>query len=644
MTTLRDIVVAIENRAAGVAQWLLMRERATKRLVVLAIDMVICIVSVWVAYSLRMGEWSFASRPVLIVAGVALMIFPPIFFVTGTYRHIFRFAGGRTVLQLGYAASVLTIVFVAVFAVVSIPGVPRTMALLFPIIFFGLLAVSRICMRYFLVDMLGSQAMVADAKRVLIYGAGSAGQQLATSLRRDINFAVLGFIDDDRRLDKQKLDGLSVFHVNRIGKTISDLRIDTIFLALPRISRARRRAIIKELRDYPVHVLALPSINDLASGKVSINDLREIQIEDLLGRDPVAPNELLLGRTIVGKTVMVTGAGGSIGSELSRQILRLRPTRLVLVEMTEHALYVIDRELTDAMRAEGLECELVPELVNVTNRASVRRLFARWQPDTVFHAAAYKHVPLVEANMISGMRNNIVGTLNAALTARENETEHFVLISTDKAVRPTNIMGASKRICELILQGLAEEDGRTRFTMVRFGNVLGSSGSVVPKFQRQIREGGPVTLTHRDVTRFFMTIPEAAQLVIQSSALADGGEVFLLDMGAPVRIYDLAKTMIELAGLTVRDEHNPDGDIEVIEVGLRPGEKLYEELLIDDTSEPTRHTRIRRAREKFVSMSELNGQLDILMAAFDQGDRETARRILRRLVPEYRPEERVKTA
>ena len=584
------------------------------------------------------------SPPLVTFTAVTLLLFPIIFFATGAYRHIFRFAGSGTILQLAHAVGILAIPLILIFTFFQFDGIPRTIAILFPILFFLLTAISRIMARYVLVELFGANGGI-EVKRCLIYGAGASGQQLASSIRHDPGFSLIAYADDDIRLDRQRLDGLTVHHSERLAALIERHAIDTIFLAMPSISRERRKEIIGTLTGLDVSVQLLPSVADLVDGKVSVSDLREIRIEDLLGRTSVAPNDLLLSRTIRDKTVLVTGAGGSIGSELCRQIVRAHPKRLILAEVSEHNLYLIEREMTGFAGLDGVSGpEIVPQLINMADRPQVDRLFSRWRPDTVFHAAAYKHVPLVEANVVSGLRNNIDGTLNAGLAAKANGVSHFVLISTDKAVRPTNVMGASKRVCELVLQALAKTSDETRFAMVRFGNVLGSSGSVVPQFERQIRAGGPVTLTHRDITRFFMTIPEAAQLVIQAGAMAEGGEVFLLDMGAPIRIYDLARSMIELSGRTVRDEINPDGDIEIVEIGLRPGEKLYEELLIDSESRPTRHPRIMHAHEYSLEESELMPLLDRLHASFLDGDRETALSILRRLVPEYVSESGLDTA
>ena len=379
----------------------------------------------------------------------------------------------------------------------------------------------------------------------------------------------------------------------------------------------------------------MPGIREITDGKVSISDLRQIEVTELLSRDSVRADPGLMANTISGRTVLVTGAGGSIGSELCRQIARYGPKRLVLAEMTEAALFSVEGEMRALVAAGKADFEIVAELGSLVEQATCDRLFERWMPETVFHAAAYKHVPIVEANAIAGVRNNVLSTLNCAQAARDNGAERFILVSTDKAVRPTNVMGASKRVCELVLQAMSEEPGNTVFSMVRFGNVLGSSGSVVPFFQRQIAQGGPVTLTHRDVTRFFMTIPEAAELVIQAGAMAQGGEVYLLDMGEPITIYSLAQTMIRLSGRTVKDAANPDGDIEIVEVGLRPGEKLYEELLIDGEAEKTAHERIFRAREEGICWNELQPELIFMRDALDNGDSAAIRGLLARLVSGY---------
>ncbi len=634
--------LALRERAMAQAvhwlAWLADLPRRRRQQVAIMMDAVLCVVAVWIALSLRVGEWNLFTRPVFILSAVAIILWFPIALRWGIYLSIIRFSGGRTMMGLAVASALFAIPMVLIFMVVGIAGVPRTMGLLHPIIFLALLSVSRLTIRFALVDILHRANGGRELRRVLIYGAGRAGQQLSLSLRHEPHVQVLGYIDDDVRLNGQRLDGIPIYSSDRLAWAIRTLMIDEVLIGLPRISRARRREIIDALQNFQVQVRVLPSLSRIMDGEVSINDLRAVQIEDLLGRDPVAPNALLMGRNIVGKTVLVSGAGGSIGSELCRQILSFRPHRLILVDQSEYALYAIDDELTAAAaQIDGPAIAIVPELGNVADRDSISRIYSRWRPDTVFHAAAYKHVPLVETNPVAGMRNNIFGTLFSCLAAEEVGVATFILISTDKAVRPTNIMGASKRVCELILQARSAKRRSTVFTMVRFGNVLGSSGSVVPRFMAQIRAGGPVTLTHRDVTRYFMTIPEAAQLVIQAGAMAKGGEVFVLDMGQPVRIRDLAASMIRLSGLSVRDDTYPDGDIEIREIGMRPGEKLYEELLIGEDPQSTMHERIIRASETMLDWDDLERALDVLAGHLARGEADEALQILRALVPEYAP-------
>jgi FlaA1/EpsC-like NDP-sugar epimerase len=612
---------------------LLQLKRSRKRALVFALDAFLCLISVFIAFSLRVGALQYPLEPPLIFAAVALPLFVPVFYLAQVYSTIFRFAGSRTIMQLAKAIAVYSVPLIAIFLLWGVKDVPRTIAILQPMIFFGFAATSRIVAQHVLMGMLARRGAVSRVKPVLIYGAGSSGRQLLMSLRHDPCIIPVGFIDDDARLDQQRLDGVRIHHSSRLGKIIQKQEIGAVLLALPRISRKRRVEIVEQLRAFHVHVQTLPNISEIVDGRVSINDLREVQIEDLLGRDSVTPNSLLLARTIVGKTVLVTGAGGSIGSELCRQILANGARRLVLYEISEFSLYEIDRELRQLRAEQGLgHVEIVPVLGSVIDRERLTFIFQRWRPETVYHAAAYKHVPLVEANPAEGIRNNIIGTEEVVRAAEASGVSDFILISTDKAVRPTNIMGATKRAAEQVVQAYAAKNGPTRYSMVRFGNVLGSSGSVVPLFRRQIENGGPVTLTHKDVTRYFMTIPEAAQLVLQAGGLARGGEVFVLDMGNAVRIADLAKAMIELSGLTVRDEAHPDGDIEIAEIGLRPGEKLYEELLIGNAPQPTKHERILMAHETFMPLDQLEVLLSGLRLA--RGSQELIE-ILKRLVPEF---------
>lgn len=446
---------------------------------------------------------------------------------------------------------------------------------------------------------------------------------------------VAGFVDDDLSLSGQTLDGLHVYRPAQLRDVIAKRQVSDVFLAIPSATRKRRNEIVAALRAHSVNVRTLPGMLDLAHGRVKVSDLREVETDDLLGRNRVAPNDTLLRRNITGKRVLVTGAGGSIGSELCRQIIDNAPAAIFLLDHSEFALYAIHRELTLLATQEALNVEIFPVLGSVAVPDLVGHVFAAHKPDVVFHAAAYKHVPLVEENVVEAVRNNVLGTANIALAALRHDVAHVVLISTDKAVRPTSIMGTTKRLAEQILQALAAKDAKTCFSMVRFGNVLGSSGSVVPLFRAQAHAGGPVTITHREMTRYFMVIPEAAQLVIQAGAMARGGEVFLLDMGDPVKIIDLARSVIALSGLTVRDADNPEGDVEIREVGLRPGEKLYEELLIDTTSEPSDHPLIMKANESFISWDALNPALERLAALITANDAPALIAELKRLVPEF---------
>lgn len=629
METLTAIVTSLLKHVAGLSRW-------QKQAVVILLDVILCIQSIWIAYSLRIGVWVFWDLAVQKLVFGALLFMIPIFYFTGVYNAIFRYAGSGMMKTLARAFFLYGVPMVVVFSIIGIDGVPRTVGAIQPMLFFILVGFSRIMARYLMVDLLGRRLFGGLVRTVLIYGAGSAGQQLASSMRSEPSTRLLGYVDDDRRLEGQKLDGDRVFWSGKLPEVIEKQSITDILLALPNISRKKRRAIVDQVQQFQVHVQTLPNMKEIIDGKVSFNDIRELDIEDLLGREPVAPNELLLGRTIVGKTVLVTGAGGSIGSELCRQIAQSGAHRLVLFELSEFSLYAIEKELRNIVKAQHLDnLKIVPVLGSVTDAGRLKEILSRWTPDTIFHAAAYKHVPLVEANPVEGIRNNLFGTYEVVNAAHAASVSDFILISTDKAVRPTNVMGASKRGAEQVVQAFAAISETTRFSMVRFGNVLGSSGSVVPLFRQQIESGGPITLTHRDVTRYFMTIPEASQLVIQAGGMAKGGEVFVLDMGKSVRIADLARTMVQLSGLTVRDESNPDGDIEIQEVGLRPGEKLYEELIIGNNPEKTVHDRIMMAHENYLPWGDLRALMDQFRESRDQSE---VIALLTRLVPEFEHE------
>jgi FlaA1/EpsC-like NDP-sugar epimerase len=633
----------IANTIAQSALSLLRLPRAVKRVIALSVDASVCVLTVWLAFYLRLGEFvALAGAPLWAVLA-ALAFALPLFIVFGLYRAIFRFSGWPALMTVAQAIAVYALLYAAIFTAVGIDGIPRTVGLIQPLLLLLVVGGSRALARYWLGGMYQSQLRVGDSVNVLIYGAGNAGRQLAAAIGNTSSMRVVGFLDDDPRLQGRVLNGLQIYRPNDLVDLVVSLSISDVLLALPTISRKRRNEILNEMLRARVSVRTLPSVAELVEGKISTLDLRELDIEDLLGRDPVEPNNDLLTKNIKHKVVLVTGAGGSIGSELCRQILKTKPSVLLLVEQSEFGLYAIHQELLALNELQDIK--LVPLLASVRDEQRIDIILNVWKPATIFHAAAYKHVPLVEHNPVEGIKNNVLGTLTVAQASAAHGVADFVLISTDKAVRPTNIMGASKRLAEMILQALdlaMDESGvknRTRFSMVRFGNVLGSSGSVVPKFRRQIRDGGPITLTHKEIARYFMTIPEAAQLVIQAGAMAEGGDVFVLDMGQPVKIMDLARRMIELSGLVVRDDDEPDGDIAIEIIGLRPGEKLYEELLIGDNPTATTHQRIMKAREDVLSWSQLEHSLNDLKQALDKQDIEKIRQLLVELVSGYIPSE-----
>ncbi|HAS6078402.1 polysaccharide biosynthesis protein [Vibrio vulnificus] len=601
--------------------------RVHKRLISLAIDTLLITFSFFMAIWVRHGEVavSVSAETWLTLAGtvvVTLIAFTRL----GLYRAVLRYLTfhALTVVVLGALISALSI---TTFAYFFNAEVPRTV----PVIYMTFLALlcggARMMVRSLIV-----QASRKGCERVLIYGAGSTGRQLAIALRNAETYQVKGFIDNDPSLENTIIQGLTVHSSQQISRLVEKQEIEKILLAMPRATRSERKAIIDGLLHLPVEVLTVPDFKDIVNGNATVDELKDVAIEDLLGRDPVEPNPELMKANVHGKVVMVTGAGGSIGSELCRQIVRQKPKTLILFELSEYGLYEIDKELSGMVEAMQLEVEIIPLLGSVQRINRLSATMRAFGVQTVYHAAAYKHVPLVEYNVVEGVRNNVFGTYYSAKAAIEAGVESFVLISTDKAVRPTNVMGTSKRMAELALQALAAKENDkvngTRFCMVRFGNVLGSSGSVIPLFKRQIEEGQAITVTHPDIIRYFMTIPEAAQLVIQAGAMGKGGDVFVLDMGEPVKIVDLAKNLIQLSGLEVKSSDNPNGDIEIKFTGLRPGEKLYEELLIGDNVEGTDHERIMTANEQFLPLEEFNQILDNLDRACHEFDHETIRQIL----------------
>jgi FlaA1/EpsC-like NDP-sugar epimerase len=601
-----------------------------RRLLLIAADAFLLPLAVWLSFWLRLahpltpnfvdGLW---LLPAVWILGL------PLYALSGQYKGLTRYVGSLALYRLAGRNGLLVLLIALSGVVLRLPLPPRSSWLLLWVLLTGFTGAVRFALRDVLLTL---QNKPSDGlTRVAIYGAGGAGVQLAAALRLAGSHSVELFVDDAPHLWRRDVNGVPIQPPQLLRERVS--KIDQILLAIPSLSRSRRRHIASDLQELGIPLLQVPSVDDITSGRARIDFLRPIAIEELLGRDAVPPNPRLLGPGITGASVCLTGAGGSIGSELCRQILRLQPRRLVLLERSEPSLYAIHQEL-EGLLPEGVD--LVPVLGSAADAALVERLFRQQGVSVVFHAAAYKHVPLVETNPLAGLANNVLSTRVVCRAACAVGVNEVVLISTDKAVRPTNVMGASKRVAELILQAQAQEGrGPTRFAMVRFGNVLGSSGSVVPLFRKQIAEGGPITLTHPEIIRFFMTIPEAAQLVLQAAVLAEGGDVFLLDMGEPVRIKDLAEQMVRLSGLSLRDVHNPNGDIEIVCTGLRPGEKLYEELLIDADSQPTSHPLIYRAQEQAFAPELLWPQIDALEAAIQRQDVAAALKVLAELVPEW---------
>lgn len=610
--------------------------RVNKRIISVLVDAFFIIFSFYSAYWVRVGNVEIIhsdSIPYLLTTVIVVTILS--FTRLGLYRAILRYLTFHA-LAVVSVGTLISAASVAIAAFYFDAPVPRSLPIIYGTFLCLLCGGSRLIVRVLVSGLNGK-----GRKVVLIYGAGSAGRQLAIALRNSENYKVAGFIDNDKTLENTVIMGMQVHDVSRAAYLVDKYDVTQILLAVPSASRARRKKILESLINLSAEVLTVPDMKDIVEGKASIDQLKDVAIEDLLGRDPVTPQQCLMESNILGKVVMVTGAGGSIGSELCRQIVRQKPKALVLFELSEFGLYQIDRELKQLMEAEGLHVEIIPLLGSVQRINRLVVTMKSFKVQTVYHAAAYKHVPLVEYNVVEGVRNNVFGTYYAAQAAIEAGVESFVLISTDKAVRPTNVMGTTKRMAELGLQALAEQENAkpkgTRFCMVRFGNVLGSSGSVVPLFKRQIEAGGPITVTHPDIIRYFMTIPEAAQLVIQAGAMGKGGDVFVLDMGEPVRITDLAVNLIQLSGLEVKDEQHPYGDIAIEFTGLRPGEKLYEELLIGDNVQKTAHERIMTANERYLPLAEFEQHLNELDKACHAFNHERIRELLLEAPTDFNP-------
>jgi UDP-N-acetylglucosamine 4,6-dehydratase len=630
------------------AVWLIERPRWFKRIFLIVNDIAMLTVALWAAYSLRLSRFYVPeSFSMILLMATAPIIGVITFHVRGLYKLVTRFIGPEGTTRIYVAVVIAVLAWSLVVLLSGIKGHPRSVVVIYGLIAAGLIRFSRQWAGSLLLRAAPQHKPVSfdERKNVIIYGAGTVGIQLLRALNETGKFNMVAFIDNNPSLAGQMVHGVKVLRPGKIGKMITTENVKEVLLAMPSALRSERRAAIKMLEPFPVVVKTLPALEEIASGHVEVSDLRPIDVEDLLGRDPVAPEFELLTGHVKDKVVMITGAGGSIGSELTRQLLELSPKTLILFELSEVALYEIEIEIEELKwrRAKNPESppltdtKIIPVLGSVLDRKLVARTIAKFDVEVIYHAAAYKHVPLVEVNPFTGLQNNTFGTLTLAEVAKEAGVERFVLVSSDKAVRPTNVMGASKRLAELILQALAESRGTTVFTMVRFGNVLDSSGSVVKRFRSQIQAGGPVTVTHPEIIRYFMSIPEAAQLVIQAGAMASGGEVFVLDMGTPVKIDDLARTMVRLSGLEVRDENNTEGDIAIEYIGLRRGEKLYEELLIGENTTGTSHPRIFKNSEPVLTYAELIVALERLDDAIQRLDEAELYEMLRATVEGYKP-------
>lgn len=609
--------------------------RNTKRILLVAIDFVALPLALWAGYALRLGDfWPLNILDVWWIFIAAPLVAVPIFIRMGLYRAVLRYVGSKALITIVKAITITTLLLLALVVMTETQGVPRSVFLSFWLISLLFIAGSRLLLRGYIHSY---TRKIKNKQPVAVYGAGSAGAELVKAMQSGREYEPVVFLDDNPEKHGSEIHGVKVCSLNELPKLIEKSGVSQILLAMPTISPRRRHKVLEKLEDYPVHIRTLPGIADLVSGKATVSDIREVDAGDVLGREVVPPIPILINQCIRGKNVMVTGAGGSIGSELCRQIVEHSPAKLVLFEQSEYALYKLEKEL----EAYNINLEIIAVLGSVTHARRVETVLKCFNVHTVYHAAAYKHVPLVEQNPIEGFQNNVFGTWRTAEAAKAAGVETFVLISTDKAVRPTNVMGATKRLAELVLQGMANESTKTRFTMVRFGNVLDSSGSVIPLFRDQIKHGGPVTVTHPEVTRYFMTIPEAAQLVLQAGAMGKGGDVFVLEMGESIKIDELARSMIRLSGLEVCDDENPDGDIEIKYSGLRPGEKLYEELLIGDNVTGTEHPKIMRAAEEKLPWKKILHYMNEFESARNNFETEKLKKLLEEVVSGYIAEKEI---
>jgi FlaA1/EpsC-like NDP-sugar epimerase len=607
--------------------------RYAKQILAVIVDLNLCILCTWLAFYLRLDQFVLIKGPILIAAVVSVGLALPVFWLLGLYRTIFRYSGLSIMFSVSIALLTYGFLYFSVFGIYGFIGIPRSIGILQPMLLFFAIISSRLLVKY----LLGSNFLFKEKskflKKVLVYGAGKAGRQLASALVNSYELKVVGFLDDNVLLQGQVLEGQNIYSTARIPDLIKSKEVQLILLALPAISRHRRSEILKNLSQYQLQVQTLPTVTDIIQGKVTLSDIKDLDVDDILDRDQVLAKSELLTKSITSKVVLITGAGGSIGSELGRQIVKHNPKKLLLLELNEFALYKIYEEL----KIINKSLQIIPLLVNVQDQTKVNEIFKTFKVDTVYHAAAYKHVPLVEENISESIKNNVFGTLAVAEAALFRSVENFVLISSDKAVRPTNIMGASKRLSELCVQGLyhSRKNNKIKMSIVRFGNVLESSGSVIPKFKKQIKEGGPITLTHPDVTRYFMTLTEASQLVIQAGAMSEDCDVFVLDMGNSIKIKDLIYRIVKLSGLSVKDEHNKEGDIEIKIIGLRPGEKLYEELLLGDNPQKTQHPKILKAQDPFIPFNQLEVHLNNLKTLLDHNKVFEVKELLTKIVKTY---------
>lgn len=615
--------------------------RYAKQILAILSDSALCIIATWIAFYLRLDKAVVLQGNSFLAAIISIFLAITIFWFAGLYKTIFRYSGKSVVITITIAMSIYGLLYFSIITVYSISGVPRSIGIIQTLVLFFLISGSRLGTRYLLTITEKSQKSNLNIPIALVYGAGNAGRQIVNALETSKKMKVVGFIDDDPLLQGQILNGLYIYSSEDLKNLVNLKKVTHILLALPSLSRIKRNRILKKINEHKVVTSTLPSISDLSEGKISLSDIRELDVGDILGREQILPNKDLLNKNVRSKIVLVTGAGGSIGSELCKQILKLCPLKLLLVEVNEYALYKIHQDLEEIKKKVGYKLDnvkLIPLLSSVQDEDRMRHVIKTYMPNTLYHAAAYKHVPLVEENICEGVRNNVLGTLNIAKIAIEQKVSNFVLISSDKAVYPTNIMGASKRLAEICLQALYEvsKNTETKLCLVRFGNVLDSSGSIIPRIKKQIRDGGPVTLTHLDVTRYFMTIPEAAQLVIQAGAMSRGTDVFLLEMGDPIKILDMMKRVILLSGLTIKDKDNADGDIEIQIIGLRPGEKLHEELFLGNNPQKTEHPKILKAEENFIPWINLERELEKLETLLDQNQVDEVIKILQKLVKGYK--------